>query len=122
MIDVAQLHFIYQVRTSNHISITLCKLTIAAFLRPVCTPHRLYLVTSVRECKSSMIHGNMPCKRNGEVIFQRPFGKVAAALSFQYFFKTSLGFVYVFWVVNTVVEYLKNKLVAFFTILAHQCI
>ena len=72
MVDIRQFYFVYQGCAAHHIGIALCEFAVA-FLRPVGTPYRLYLVSSERESKFTMVHGYIAAKGIVEVVFQCPF-------------------------------------------------
>ena len=105
---------------SCHISIALPELPVAATLGPICPPDRLHLVAFEGESQLALIHGNVACKGNGEIIAQCPFCNALVGLALKDCIEIlDHGFSFV-WVVQSVIEDLENQFIAFFSIFPHQ--
>ena len=73
MVDVGEFHFIQQGLTASDISIALVEFAVAAPLRFIGTPYRLYLIAFKRKGELTLVHGHVAGKRNGEVVFECAF-------------------------------------------------
>src|SRR5947208_11914754 len=118
--NVCKFYFIDQGIAAYYIRIALIKLTVSSFLGPVGSPHWLYLVSFEGKTEMAVVHGHIPGKWNGEIIFQCSFCNGFCVLPLQNVFKLFSHLPFFGWIIQTVVKDLEDQFITFFTILPHQ--